>query len=50
MTPIVVCVYPPIPDRRFDWCAYYDPESSVYGYGATAEEAVTDLKERLDGE
>ena len=40
-------VYPPIPDRRFDWCAYIDgdEESGKYGYGATEEEAVADFIE-----
>lgn len=30
-------VYPPIPDRSFDWCAYVegDEEAGKYGYGAT---------------
>lgn len=41
----------PIPIRRFDWEAFdsdtldYD---SVTGFGATKEEAVADLMERLD--
>lgn len=41
----------PIPIRRFDWEAVdsdaldYD---SVTGFGATKEEAVADLMERLD--
>jgi len=43
---------PPIPDRRFDWSAYYDPDDSEglhYGYGSTREEALADL-DRLDQE
>ena len=34
-------IYPPIPDRSHDWCAYVegDEEASKYGYGATEEEA-----------
>jgi hypothetical protein len=41
----VVCVYPPIPMRRFDWCAYFDgeAESGRYGWGETAEAAVAAL-------
>jgi len=43
-------ILPPIPDRRFDWCAYHDghPEEHC-GWGPTAEEAVADLY-RLDAE
>jgi hypothetical protein len=42
-----VCVYPPIPDRRWDWCAYYDgdEESGNIGYGTTEAEAVADFIE-----
>ena len=42
-----VCVYPPIPDRRFDWCAFYDGEEEAgnYGQGATEAEAVADFIE-----
>ena len=38
-------VYPPIPDRRFDWCAYRDgtEERGHYGYGRTEQEAIDDL-------
>jgi len=42
----------PIPIRRFDWEAVdYDTldYDSVTGFGATKEEAVADLMERLDG-
>lgn len=40
-------VFPPIPDRRFDWCAYIegDEEAGKYGYGATEDEAVADFVE-----
>jgi hypothetical protein len=44
--------YPPIPDRRFDWCAYHEDEvenAHHYGWGATEQEALDDLK-RLDEE
>lgn len=45
------CVYPPIPDRRNDWCVYHDgdEEENHCGWGATPEEALADL-ERLDQE
>ncbi len=35
-------VYPPIPQRTHDWCAYpeNDPESKRYGWGRTKEEAI----------
>ena len=45
-------IYPPIPPRRFDWCAIdedtYDgaPDShnrNMIGYGATEQEAIDDL-------
>lgn len=40
-------VYPPIPVRHHDWCAYYEgeEESKCYGWGETKEEAVLDLVE-----
>lgn len=40
-------IYPPIPDRSHDWCAYVegDEEAGKYGYGATEEEAVADFIE-----
>lgn len=40
-------VYPPIPTRKFDWCAWWDGEEELgeYGWGETRDEAVTDLKE-----
>lgn len=43
-------IFPPIPDRRFDWCAYYDgeEESGNYGYGRTEQEAINDLKENQE--
>jgi hypothetical protein len=46
-------VYPPIPIRQFDWCAYldfgeYDVESGPYGWGRTEAEAILDLEELLD--
>lgn len=40
-------VFPPIPDRRFDWCAYYENDvenQNLYGWGKTKEEALEDLK------
>jgi hypothetical protein len=38
-------IYPPIPVRDHDWCAYYDGEveSGHYGYGPTEQEAIQDL-------
>jgi hypothetical protein len=40
-------VYPPIPTRNSDWCAYIDgtEESGRYGWGATEQEAIEDLME-----
>jgi hypothetical protein len=38
-------IYPPIPIRDFDWCAYFDGEEELggYGYGRTEAEAVSDF-------
>lgn len=50
-------VYPPIPDRRFDWLAIDDdtydgaPDSgnrAEIGYGRTEEEAIADLLTTID--
>jgi len=43
-------VYPPIPIRQFDWCAYLDDdvESGPYGWGATEAEAILDLEDLLN--
>ena len=48
---ITIFVYPPIPIRIMDWCAYYEggEEFGKYGWGSTKEEAIEDLKE-LDDE
>jgi hypothetical protein len=53
---VITCfVYPPIPTRGNDWCAYPDNEvenSAVYGWGRTEQDALDDLAEiiadRLD--
>ncbi|MHC2462090.1 hypothetical protein [Bradyrhizobium embrapense] len=47
----IVCthVFPPIPDRRYDWCATRDsdePDDSGHmfqGFGSTAQDAIDDL-------
>jgi hypothetical protein len=43
-------VFPPIPMRHCNWCAYYEgtEESGPLGWGATESEAVTDLQENFD--
>lgn len=43
-------VYPPIPIRSMDWCAYYDgeEENGKYGWGATEEAAIKDLVENYE--
>lgn len=50
-------VFPPIPDRRFDWSAVdddtYDGAEDSHcpiGRGATEAEAIADLKEQLGEE
>ena len=53
MTPIVTChVYPPIPVRSRDWCAFYEglEESGPYGWGETERAAVCDLQEVSDAQ
>lgn len=44
-------VYPPIPDRRYDWLAVdddtYDGTGGVVGFGETQQEAIKDLQERV---
>lgn len=39
-------VYPPIPIRFFDWCAFYEgrEEHGQFGWGRTEAEAIADLK------
>ena len=39
-------VFPPIPIRSFDWCAYYEgeEESGDYGWGATEAAAIADFE------
>lgn len=49
---ITIHVYPPIPTRSHDWCAYHDGDDErahMYGWGATEQEALTDLR-RIDQE
>ncbi len=44
-------VHPPIPERRFDWCATFtnydgaedSPNRNMMGWGYTKEEAIADL-------
>lgn len=49
-------VYPPIPTREFDWCAYDDNRADVdmpgdaYAYGPTREIAVERLLEQQEEE
>jgi len=43
-------IYPPIPDRRFDWSAVtdnYEPDCPI-GYGRTEQEAIDDLLKQMD--
>lgn len=45
-------VKPPIPDFRWDWCAYHDGEEEspwLTGWGRTEKEALEDLQ-RIDDE
>lgn len=52
MPPIVTThTFPPIPDRRWDWCAFREghEEDLIQGWGETEAEAIADLV-RLEGE
>jgi len=43
-------VFPPIPTRAMDWCAYLDgqEESGPYGWGETEADAIADLLEAAE--
>ena len=43
-------VYPPIPIRDWDWCAYFDgdEEGGPVGWGKTKDEALADLAAKID--
>jgi len=43
-------IFPPIPVRRFDWCATLEDhqEGDPKGWGRTRYEAVQDLMDNLD--
>ena len=43
-------LYPPIPLRDHDWCAYLDgrEEDGPYGWGATEQAAIDDLLQELE--
>jgi len=47
-----VHICPPIPIRDFDWCAYdedtFDGEGRPVGYGSTEEEAIADLRQKIE--
>lgn len=52
MTIKTVRIFPPIPIRSHDWCAYdseADPELGPYGWGETEQGAIDDLKDQLPG-
>ena len=47
-------IFPPIPIRKYDWCAVdndtFDAENpaTVVGYGSTKEEAIADLLHQIE--
>ena len=46
---ITTDVYPPIPVRTSDWCAFRDgdeEDSGKYGWGRTEQDAIADLLQR----
>ena len=53
---VTTFVYPPIPDRKFDWQAHYDGDEPndngqmATGSGATEKEAIRDLVETFPDE
>jgi hypothetical protein len=51
MKKVTSFIYPPIPIRTCDWCAYVDGnEEGKVGWGETEEEARQDLLEQLNDE
>lgn len=42
--------FPPIPVRKFDWCAFYDglEEDGNYGWGETEVAAIEDLLQQAE--
>jgi len=46
---VTAFVFPPIPNRNFDWSAYLDgnEESGPYGQGASEHIAIADLVQQL---
>lgn len=45
---ITTHVFPPIPVRSWDWCAYFDGEeerTNGHGWGRTEADAIADLKQ-----
>ena len=49
---IVEFMYPPIPIRQFDYCAYFrgDSEEGPIGFGETKEDAIIALKDQMEGQ
>jgi len=49
---LVESICPPVPSRRFDWCAWIEgtEDAGPYGYGVTEEMAIEDLKRWLEGD
>ena len=43
-------IYPPIPVRHMDWCAWFEGEEEAggYGYGPTEADAIADLLDNAD--
>jgi hypothetical protein len=46
-------VFPPIPDRRWDWRALFEGDDEAtgrHGYGPTEDDAIVDLVTRVGAE
>lgn len=45
---LISCLYPPIPIRTCDYCAWVDGnEEGIRGFGPTAASALLDLAEQM---
>lgn len=47
---ITDCIFPPIPNRNYDWAAHWDgdEETGPFGYGPTEAEAIKDLTDNYE--
>lgn len=43
-------IFPPIPVRDYDWCAYCDENEDITGWGKTEDEAKQNFFKKLINE